>query len=391
MRSADRLRNVDSLFAHYDGIRLNCLSHLGTGELHTGDLWESYLDSDNYCSTGCSSECGHGPLCIDCRSISRLCPDGAKSFTVETGRLKGTLLQLRRRERSNCGESGGEVRAVASRLLGRAVPPHYTTLDPVTSDILVSWALESAIEGTPRIYAAYQCRSTVTTLEESTTPLGEVTLSLTTDQWRGVTTSVIGILCSLAIYDFTLPMPSPRDLLLATSWISGSDPSGCRLRFDLGGSAAISTADVRLVGCCVLPGHLSTVSLGRLVETFHLSTTYDYGAFLYCINGTTSSTLTRLRSAGISLFSGSYELYFILVGLYCCSGGRGVVVSLLGHLWEQMWPGSGDLECIEKRTSLWMTTVGEGTLPSYYDLIEIIAGLWLRSDLVRLLSPISTL
>lgn len=385
----DTLRNVNSLFSHYDSRKQSCMQLLRNGSSIVTSLWGKYLDTDSYCNgidcngIDCNRNRNTNPntssrscpipmsYCAMCKSLTFLCDVRKQcTFTVETGPKRGTRIKIVHVPLGINPYLVPHRRSTAINILLKEQPIYYVALDPTTSDLLVSWCIEGILPGIPRIYTAYECRNNVTIIRDDVTPLSECTLNQ--DQWNNLVFTIVSNLKSLNPYSFTIGMPSPESILV------GSNNSGERnhisVCYNLGGMSSISTSDVRLV---------STVEITDVIRTTQLPNLYDVysysGVELYSLRANVIVPLTRLRMSGIPILSGSYELYHILVGIYCHPNGRIAIDTVLGSGWRNMWLGLGDFEAIRHRTS------GRTALPGYYEISGILAGLWLRPDALSVL------
>jgi len=391
----EELRNVDSLMESYSQT-ISTVIDLVTNapDVVVDRLWGSFLNVDESCKSACSSSTRFKFLCTQCKCLSLLSDmELEKPFMIEQGTLMGTNMSVSKMKDTSSlkividNDLRNEtirLTNVEKKMLECGTPDTREMLflkcDPTTCQILVSWLVESAMKDGHSLMSAYVCGGSVYQLKKVRNSLLNIDQKLLTNEnCFSITAQTIICLRQLTKYHFVHGNPSPSSLRISHTPISkmmnGVHIYGqITLGIEPGENSSITTWKTRV---CSNTSRWRLNTLTPTMENKWIASKVT----LYSIPEDTKDTFLARRSAGIPIYPGSFDLYCIVVGLWCDPKFK-TSVEKLG--WSSLWVGSGDLETVETRILGWKAK-NHNLYPSFEDIIKMISGLWLRCDAIEVM------
>jgi hypothetical protein len=366
-----------------------------------GELWEKLLSNDRHCTSLKSSERLRKTdlVCARCRYINQIGGDlDGKPFHVQCGSMVGTEMILSGKHISHQPhmrvDRSMNERVLSSimadkRLLRCGTPPEFTRMvnrtdtpvestcdirpdvshivflrcDTFTSSVLISWLMDCALQESRRVLTSFICKNKGHKLERRTHPIPD---EVPREAVETIVRQIVYILKVLSPHTFCHGDPSPEHIRLE---ISGGT---LKVHLDPGKYSSITTGNTRICSSPQLSTAHQTIFKPTMSESMSIST-----VTLYKIPHSTTTAFTTERMMGSPLYPGSFDLYCILVGLYCHPNFR----ECIDGIWSEIWLWDSDLTTLQSRVS--NQNIPH---PTYHDILKLIDGLWMRCDAVDRLS-----
>jgi len=223
-------------------------------------------------------------------------------------------------------------------------------VDSTTNNILLTWLLDIVCGEQRNLITAFKCGVSCYKLKIVDQPFETLTASV------DVIKSIVTMFSTLSKYRFTHGDPSPHKLRVV---------GDSKLRLDPGEYSTFSTDKVTI----------------RSKDKKHISSTLSTvpsTTEYYKIHPDTHNTLPFIerRRSGKSLYPCSFDLYCILIGLYCDTDYNNILKSIG---WTNLWTVH-DLQEIDLRVTQWKQNA-KSRFPHFHDIYKIISGLTIKDTI----------
>lgn len=393
INACNPLRDVDSMLDTYRS-SINTIIDLTSNlpDVLRDKLWGQLLSVDHSCKSNCAMSGKYKPVCLQCTCLKSLSDlQLNKPFVIEYGSMRGTMLVINRIKETTKTSLviDDDVKKETLRLVnlekmvlecGTPDTSETTFLrcDPVTSYVLVSWLIESALKDGSYLLTAYSCGNSIYEVSKLRHTISNIDQRyLNPNFCASIVCQVIACMKQLSKYHFTHGSPDPSCIRITEKPCSKQIGSvhvygQMTIGIDPGDSSSITTWRTRV---CSDGDNGSMLFLKPQMES-----RWNTGNItLYKISSDNREAFVARRRSGVPIYPCSLDLYCLLVGLYCDPRFRPAIVQLG---WNGIWlEGSSR---VESKISAWKSR-STSMYPVYSEIMSILEDEWMRCDIVDLM------